>query len=688
MAWKENLSVYDQAALVDLTSVGLVRRAGKQVAAGRVEVVKADAADAQGEFRVGGRTVILKDAPLAEAECDCRATGLCVHILAALLFVQQAADGTGRDGAAGSPSIQAEIEAELLALTPEAIFKWAGKPATRQAIALLSRLPEGERRFVDGDNSLEIVLAEEARCRYLPGGDLDTVICEVPDRRRKGVVTACLIHWLEVHGVRVPWPTDLGGGATGALGLSAEERVLIRAVREQLAAMLGTGLMHLPRHRGDVLADLAASARGGRLPRLAALLRQLGGEMEALRERRTGADAGQVLDRLVHAHILCRVLEESPVEAMDGLRGQFRREYVSRRTGLLWMAGAHQYETRSGARGLSLILWDLERDRPYTVNCGRTGEAAGGFDPTAAWRTALGWKYGRAPRDLNNQLLYLDGARASFDDRLSLSGQTTLVDAIPAADAAEAIAHTGHDRWDELSRVLAANLQTPRPLLPPIFIRPRKVAPLILDEIAQEWVGWALDEKKAWLRLSLPVSEGHNIRAAAINKSLDAVGGGLLGLTLEVRLVQQRPVLQPVSLVAATREGPAALHPDLEFVDLKKQLGLIDTLKGRLGRRKAQPPEDVAVSGNPAARQKLIARLQDMVLGAAEVGLDCPYMDARQTEKPITSLKSAGALHLARLVERLGRGKDADVLIQAHYALQLARRRLHIHDLTHAFDDP
>lgn len=693
MGWKETLSVYDQEALADLTSVGLVRRAGKQVAAGAVAPVSADADDAevQGTFTVGDQTVVFKDAPLAEADCGCRATGLCVHILAAVIFAQKAADRTEQGEAVGSPSTRAEIEAELLALTPEAVFKWAGKPATRQAIELLSRLPEGERRVVAGDTSLEIVLAEGARCRYLPGGGrpedgLDAVICEAPDRRRKGVITACLIYWLEQHGIVVEWPTDLGGGATGALSLSAEERALTRAVQDQLAGMLGTGLMHLARHREDALGDLAGSARGGRLPHLAALLRQLVGEMEALRERQSGGEPGLVLDRLVHAYLLCQTLAHSPVAAMDRLRGQFRRQYVPRKVGLLWMAGAHQYETRSGARGLSLILWDLEHDRPHTVNCGRTGETAGGFDPASAWRTALGWKHGRAPQDLNNQLLTLDNVKASFDGRLSLSGQTILVDAIPAAAAAEAIHHSGHQRWENLCRKLAAVLQEPQPLLSPVLIRPRKITPLALDEVSQEWVGWAMDDNKAWLRLSLPVSKRHNQRAAAINQYLAAVGGGLRTVTLEVRLVNQRPVLQPVSLVIDSQAGPVALHPDLEFIDLNKQLRLGDRLKGRLTRRTAAPPADEKGPEHSAGRERLMSQLEEMLLGAAEIGLDCPYLDAEQIEKLGLDLKSAGANVLVGLMERLGRRNNAAALIQAHYGLQLARRRLHIHDLIHPFE--
>ncbi len=682
MGWKAKIESYDEQALVDLTSVGLLRRAHKQVDAGAVRILAAEGRENQGVFAVNEQTVVLPDAPLTEAACDCRAAGLCVHILAAVLFARQARRPPEAESAGSSQPDTAVIEKELMALAPEMIFKWAGKPSVRQARRLLSHLPREDRRLVPADTSLELVLSPEVRCRYVPGSGLDGIICESAGKRRKAVIAACLLYWWQQRGCEISWPPDSGDGQSRPGPLSKVEKQLTAAFREQLAGMLRAGLMHLPQHGEDALRDLAWSARGGRLPRLSALGLQLVGEMEAFRQGLTGTDSRQVLDLLANLYVLCQALEHSPAEAVENLRGQFRREYQPCNLGPLWMAGAYLYETRSGARGLNLVFWDLESNRPFQLNCGRTGEAARDFDPAAAWQAVLAWRQGRSPQALNNKVVRLENARVSPDSRLSLSAETVLHSVSDMADAIQAVSSAGFSDWRLLSRHWAAALQEPQPILQPVLIRPRRTEPLVLNDIAQCWTGRAQDQTGQWLRLTLPVGDRHNKRAAAFNKCIEAAPADIRGLVLEPRLGRQALQLSPVSLVVKSKSGLIAVHPDLESASIKQRSKVTNLVKRLTTHRYEKAPAERPEPPYGAALENTIAQIQDRILGAAEVGLDCNYLDREQAAAFAQILESLGARRLAGLVDRLGRRRDHVTLIQAHYAFLLAVRQLQIYSLT------
>lgn len=687
MSWKAKITAYDEQALVDLTSVGLLRRARKQVEAGTVRALAADESESQGIFAVNDQTVVLPDGPLTEAGCDCRAVGLCVHILAAVLFARQSPAPDEAEPSPAPEKTAALLEKELQDLTPQKIFTWAGKPALRTAVELLARLPGDDRRTIPGDTSLEIVLGDAVRCRYVQGAGLQGVICDAPDHRRKGVIAACLLHWRQQGGDEIPWPEDLGGGQTGSVHLSEDEKQLTHAIREHLAGMLRAGLIHLPRHMEDTLRDLAWSARGGRLPRLSALALQLVGEMTAFRKGRTGTGSGRVFDLLVHVYVLCEALARSPVEAMAPLRGRFRRDYHPRAVGPLWMVGAGKYETRSGAKGLNLVFWDLANNRPLQVNCGRSGEAARGFDPAEAWKTVLGWQKGCSPQMLNNKVLQLENAKVSQDGRLSLSGETLLKENTDPQDQNRAIETAGYHSWDQLCRDLAAELQKPQPAPGPLLVRPSRITPLVLEEISQQWTGWVRDQAGQWLRLTLPVSDSHARRAEAFNRCVAACATDIRGVVLVCGFARQRLRLLPVSLIVKTRTGFTCLHPDLEFYDIKQQLNLTSLIKRLIPKKQAAAPELPPVSPYAEELEGLIRKVQDMILGAAEVGLACDYLEREQTAGYAATLESGGAPRLARLVGRLGAHKDPTALIQAHYALQMIHRQIHIHGLVHQFDE-
>jgi hypothetical protein len=377
MSWRRQACAYDDDALAQLASSGLLRRARKQLESGKVELLADEAGE--GRFRVANQQVSLLDAPLERSVCDCSASGLCVHILAAVLQTRKESSPIEADLAA------AKAAKELSALTPDQIMRWAGRPGTRLAARLLDGLDEGAGQISERPGSVEIVLAEETACRYILGASLEGVICDAPESRRKGIIAACLLHWMQRQSRDFQWPEE-SRPAQGETRLSKGESELLAQVRQQLESVLACGLMHLPQAYEQSLRNLAWSARGGELPRLSALLLRLCGEMAAFRDRQASSDSGSLLEQVVATWALCDGLSANAPDTMGRLRGAFRRDYTAAELGPLWSCGAYRYESRSGACGLGLLLWDLQSLKPLRINLGRSAETARSFNPWASWQ--------------------------------------------------------------------------------------------------------------------------------------------------------------------------------------------------------------------------------------------------------------------------------------------------------------
>ena len=115
----------DDDTLAALGSTGLVRRAAKDVDAGKVAWETAPHL-----LRADGQLVRIDAGGPARASCDCPAPGVCKHILAAVIWLRNAAPEP--DEADALPALLAEV----VALEPAAVFKAAGLAATRKAAAL------------------------------------------------------------------------------------------------------------------------------------------------------------------------------------------------------------------------------------------------------------------------------------------------------------------------------------------------------------------------------------------------------------------------------------------------------------------------------------------------------------------------------------------------------------------------
>ena len=136
--WWEGL---DDPALAALGSTGLLRRA-KAARIGAVTTGGATTGWATAEVEVDGLTVTLGAKGIASARCPCPATGLCLHVLAAILALRS-----------GDPAPGADVAAEIAALSEAEVLAFAGSD-----LAAAVRLMQGAALPDPGDGPTSLTL--------------------------------------------------------------------------------------------------------------------------------------------------------------------------------------------------------------------------------------------------------------------------------------------------------------------------------------------------------------------------------------------------------------------------------------------------------------------------------------------------------------------------------------------------
>ncbi len=421
-ALEQMLAAQDDAALEALASVGLLRRAKaaleKPGAVGAVE-------PGQGRtvLRIEGFEVVLgPDGPDA-ARCDCPATGVCRHMLMALLHLRAGAAPQG-------PSARAQIAG--LSLAEIEGFAGADWPQALR-IAAFSAAAGGGANEEEGAASCVVSLPDApGPVTFLAGGGLRKALFKGPEgRRRRFVAAAALV---------------LGGHALPELREAAAQvdPALLAEAAAAVTSALTHGLRGDPRLAQDRLFDLAVSARADAVPRLAATLRALARQAGLLASRDPEGDPLAWLGQLAEAHALIRALGRAPADAV--LTGQLRRDYSPAAPFDLAVLGVVQWRTRTGARGLTIHGWDGTRF--LATGPARAAGADPGFTPSKAYRQ--GWWHGKTPARMTGSFLHLSSPRLSPDGMLP--GQ---IDSLVLEGGLQPDKLPFHDNWDTLRADLA-----------------------------------------------------------------------------------------------------------------------------------------------------------------------------------------------------------------------------------------
>lgn len=489
MSLSAMLDTHDANALSALASVGLVRRATRDLEAGKAEVKTRDAAIAT--VTADGQDVTIDAGGPNTAQCGCPATGICRHIILAILALRE----SGAEAAEGEPTPITSAREDMLALSEADIRKYAGADwdkAVRQALI------SADATICDEGPNLSVQLPDtDHPVVLLASLGLKGAVYKGPKTTKRRVVTSAALI-LRAQSGTAPLDT-LATDAPDVETLNVETVTAARsAINALVIGVLGGGSTIAE----DQIFDLSISARAQAAPRLTALLRLLTRHARAARTNHFSYDDTRFLSDAALACALTHALEANTTS--PNLTGVIRRNYAERDTLDIRVLGAVRWTAGSGARGTRIHAVD-----PATGTWYSTGQARGaGMDPSFSPRSVYNmplWGLDLVERLVGDHL-QLQHPRVSNDNQISWDGAHAKKSA--ARPIAEELTAAGllHDLWsvanDDIAKRLPCGLQWDGRAIP-LLIQPKSLGDARFNDIAQTYHVTARDGVGAGLPLTL-----------------------------------------------------------------------------------------------------------------------------------------------------------------------------------------
>lgn len=578
-AWLNIYRNFDDDALAALASAGLVRRAAKDVEAGKVAWESPPDAR-QGALRADGQLVVVGAEGPARARCDCPAPDMCKHILAAAIWLR--ANAPAGDGGAAD----ADILGELLALEPAVLLKAAGVVATRKAAALFAEA--GAATVTTQAGALIIALPElDFTCRYISGGGFAGMVSEAAAASRAA------LHLVAIAAVRRQQGQDfiLPGGVVAEPppeddALSDAERQFLDRVRQLLLEMCDGGWAHVSDVMPAQLRSLAMSARVESFPRLAGMLRALAGTAELLAKRDLSADERQAIRLAARIYALSHALERSDGEALRALRGRARRLFDDNEALELLPLGAHWWEQRGGAHGLTMSFWDPASQSVMQAALARRDANDRNFHRHNAWTASSLWSGAGTASTLSAGALALENVRVSDDNRISLGNETRarVTPQWRADDGRWSAA--GYDDWNALADAIRMSAGLRGDPLDCLLLKPAMVDAPQLDEVRQI-LRWTLrDQHGTPLQLKLSCEAKHHARIENI-EAWKTAGTPIKAVLARLDRDMDGGSLEPVTLIVELRGMLRAVSLDYEEPHHSAAPSLLRRISRMLGSKPA-----------------------------------------------------------------------------------------------------
>jgi hypothetical protein len=435
------LASFDEAALGALASVGLVRRAGKDLEKAGELLVEANGGGVK--ITLADAVVTIPEAGPAAARCSCPAGVKCRHVVMGVLYLQKVMrEGAGEDSAAETtvPVAAAGPDAELMAHTAETLTKFAGKKVLRDALRVLGAGPEVEvvEGAAGGGGAVVRFANRNIDVRFFPGGGLAGVVSNAPAKERERMVVAAVLAYQRRHGLEIDLGEEAGAAvAQAALGESASpprsRSEIVASALALLEEMVAVGLSHASPGMRQRLTTLAISAVGANLPRLSLTLRGVAEEVRLFLARDAGADAERLFAEVARAYALACGLKTDSTSAATPppppahLVGQHRTHYEEVGSLALHGVGAYAWRTQSNYSGLTVLFWDEKARRFNSWSEARPAHLMQGFDPIDRYQQAGPWDGAVSPGHVATHQFKLNRAKRNDGGRLSGASQTGAV---------------------------------------------------------------------------------------------------------------------------------------------------------------------------------------------------------------------------------------------------------------------
>lgn len=654
------LSVYDEAALVLLANKGLYRRAQRDVEVGKIAIT---AVEPDGLLVNADGDVVRIDARGPKfAACTCSAPGICRHRLAAVLFAQASS------GDAETAADTGSFDDEIAGFSTEMLRKWAGKAAWQAALELVEtgnavRQPGVVEVFFP-DNGVEV--------RILAGQGLDGIVSKVGVSLRKTYHVAAMLAARRSAGLVETEEASVPSGPVASA--DPVDPSFLAEVSAALVECTRVAFNLAPLSLEEHLFRLAVSSKVEALPRLSAMLRALSRQIRNRRNRNLAFDADECLDLCASAFALVNGLRKSAPGEAAHLYGVVRQDYASAGDLSLAGCGADVWTTVSGARGVTGFFYQKDSDRWLTMTFARAAGQDSTFDPAHAYQAESLWGGGTLSSLCGSKIL-LAGASVSGDGRLS-GGQVSRVSIVGRTIFPDVLGWPcTFDDWALLRQRLLDRL-TVAPegrAFEPVFIRPRRLARPLFDDLAQV-LSWPVEDGQGrWISLSLAHGRDRNALFEAVEKmAVAGWSGTVVALaSIDGQVFRLRPI--------AFGDGEAICNLGLDDIAAftKPSLArtathLVRDVAAFLGRR----PLSFSTSP-PSATVELINDAWQSLIDAAEIGVDHHGGGVTVAGHNASRMSNAGFQTLGQVLDIFSsadREQRPAAFLKASYALSLARR--------------
>ena len=645
---RELLSRYDEDTLVAWANRGLFRRASKDLESQQPTLKEDSASSLLIEFM--GHSIRFDSRGPAQATCSCPASGVCHHLLAAVLWLQResvtSTEGTnsGADSSAAEADENAltRLHDELVGIPAASLVRHAGKAGYRWAWQFVQDIESGNEPAIHAGRNILISLHQpRITFRYM-GGGLDQLIADSQVKAIEKYCVAAVLAYQFAHGTTITPPENRQGPKSAALDLGMDHALPDSAresrrnsrtrLRESVAQLLGEcvelGLSHLSQSVQERFSTLSVWAQGAEYHRLALLLRRIADHVELLLERAGGADEHRLLEELSLAFGLVSALSASDRrgEAPLHLVGTSRSRYDSAGAMTLIGLGALPWRAASGYVGLTLLFWS-PRDKAFLSWTDARPETQR-FDPVARYRASGPWTGLAAPSEVTGQIVHLIDAQISAAGRLSSAKNTHATLSPNAPNEATACVEVV-ERWTRLHEphLLSRRspLSEPRPMQDWVFLKPSQFGKASFDAPRQVLVWPLKDVEGQLLNAEVPYS---SISQHAIDRIETASSESMTDVLLVARIRNNAAgvVAEPLSLIYLDSErglmriDSLYFDPSPKTGQLKKALGALRKI-GMPGKTKAMPTAPVTPVAEVMGQfQDWLARQSERGLGEAATG--------------------------------------------------------------------
>lgn len=625
------LARFDDDSYVALANRGLVRRARKDLEQQKVDIIEQGAAQVVVSF--GAQRIRFDHRGPAHAQCDCPASGICQHILAAAMGLQQTLQASATQaGQADEPAVDplAPLQAALLTISAAELARHAGKAGYRWAWQYVQDLEPEHELVISGSQHLVLALQRPRLTLRYMGGGLDALIADAELAQIEKYRVAAVLSFQRAHGRELTPPEPTSRQRTQALDLGMdhaladsrdasldESRARLRAsLRKILAESVELGLAHLSQGIQERYSTLAVWAQGADYHRLARLTRRIADHVELLLERAGGADELRLLDEVSIALALVCALDVAAAQgaAPSQLVGRARSRYEASASLELFGLGAQAWRSPAGYVGLTMIFWS-PADQAFMSCTDARPQAQRGFNPIARYKAAGPWAGLGAPAQTTGSRVMLHGAQVNDTGRLSAADSasatvlpldtTTLVHQLkPWESWVDMLTARGEQR--------ASLLAESDPMKDWVTLRPAQFGQAQFDDARQTLIWPLLDGEGHMLAAEVPFDEYSRHAIGRVERlGPSELAPGTLVIARLRASTQGSVVAEPLSLVRVGARDSCvdALH----FDDAPAQgmaSALLERVKRLVPSRDLPMQEAARFSAAPIALRELRHELQ------------------------------------------------------------------------------